>query len=105
MTPPPLQARLRVPALALSVGVVLADSSIVTLGLPDVMQEFDGTVFGVSWVLTAFNLVLALAIIPAVRFARTTAPQRGWAIGLAVFSIASALCASAGSEVAAGTGA
>ncbi|MCB0864374.1 MAG: MFS transporter [Solirubrobacterales bacterium] len=98
MTPPPLQARLRVPALALSVGVVLADSSIVTLGLPDVMQEFDGTVFGVSWVLTAFNLVLALAIIPAVRFARTTAPQRGWAIGLAVFSIASALCASAGSE-------
>lgn len=85
-------------ALALTIGVVLADSSIVTLGLPDILQEFDGTVFGVSWVLTAFNLALALAIIPAVRFARGPSPQYGWAIGLVVFAIASALCASAGSE-------
>ncbi len=85
-------------ALAASVAVVLADSSIVTLGLPDILQEFDGTVFGVSWVLTAFNLALALAIVPAVRFARTGAPERGWGIGLVVFSIASFLCASAGSE-------
>lgn len=91
-------ARIREPALALSVGVVLADSSIVTLGLPDILQEFDGTVFGVSWVLTAFNLALAAAIIPAVRLARAGSPQRGWGIGLTVFSIASLLCASAGSE-------
>ena len=57
--------------LALTVGVVLADSSIVTLALPSILREFDATVFGVSWVLTAFNLVLALLILPAVRIART----------------------------------
>ena len=38
---------------ALSVGVVLADSSIVTLALPEVLREYDTSVFGVSWVLTA----------------------------------------------------
>lgn len=92
------QERFREIALALTVGVVLADSSIVTLGLPEILREFDGTVFGVSWVLTAFNLALALAIVPAVRFARTSSPQRGWGIGLVVFSIASLLCASAESE-------
>lgn len=84
-------------ALAASVGIVLADSSIVTLGLPDVLLEFDGTVVGVSWVLTAFNLVLALAILPAVRLGRRD-PDRGWAIGLAGFSLASLACALAPSE-------
>lgn len=92
--------RARELALALSVGVVLADSSIVTLGLPDILQEFDGTVFGVSWVLTAFNLALAIAIVPAVKLARTSSPERGWGFGVAIFSVASLLCASAGSETA-----
>ena len=84
-------------ALALSVGVVLADSSIVTLGLPDILREFDGTVFGVSWVLTAFNLALALSVLPAVRIARSS-PRAGWAAGLAVFTLASLACAAAGGE-------
>ena len=85
--------QLRTTALAISIGVVLADSSIVTLGLPDILAEFDGTVFGVSWVLTAFNLALALAIVPAVILARGARPERGWGIGLIVFSIASVACA------------
>ena len=86
-------------ALALSVGVVLADSSIVTLALPDILRDFDGTVVGVSWVLTAYNLVLALCILPAARIARER-PRAGWAAGMAVFTLASAACAAAGSEAA-----
>jgi len=89
--------RTREIGLALSVGVVLADSSIVTLALPDVLRDFGGTVVGVSWVLTAFNLVLALAILPAARLARAR-PAGGWAAGLAVFVLGSAACAAAGSE-------
>ena len=84
-------------AIATTVGVVLADSSIVTLGLPEILKEFDSTVFGVSWVLTAFNIALALAILPAVAVARR-APRSGWAVGLIVFCLASALCALADSE-------
>ena len=75
-----------------TLGVVLADSSVVTLALPDVLRQFDTTVFGVSWVLTAFNLVLAIAILPAARIAQR-APGRTWALGLVVFSAASLACA------------
>lgn len=89
--------RAREIGLALSVGVVLADSSIVTLALPDVLRDFDGTVVGVSWVLTAFNLALALAILPAARLSRVH-PRTGWAAGLSVFVLASAACAAADTE-------
>ena len=77
---------------AASVGVVLADSSIVTLALPEILAEYDTTVFGVSWVLTAFNLVLALAVVPAARFGRHR-PAPLWAVSMVVFAIASAGCA------------
>jgi hypothetical protein len=49
-------------------------------------------------VLTAFNLTLALAIVPAVMIGRRH-PYRGWAIGLACFALASLACALAGSEM------
>ena len=84
--------RLREYVWALVVGLVLADSSIVTLALPDILRAFDTTVFGVSWVLTAFNLVLAVAILPASQLARRLAPPV-WAAGLAVFAGASLVCA------------
>jgi MFS family permease len=81
---------------AASVGLVLADSSVVTLALPEMLRRFDTTVLGVSWVLTAFNLVLAIAVLPA---ARLTAVRgaRGvaavWGTGVVVFAAASLLCA------------
>lgn len=78
--------------LAFCVGVVLADSSIVTLALPEILREYDTSVFGVSWVLTAYNIFLAALIIPAARLARAR-PARVWVLGLAAFSLASLACA------------
>ena len=51
----------RVALLALAVGLVLADGSVVTLGLPDVLTDFEASPQAVSWVLTAYNLALAVA--------------------------------------------
>ena len=62
--------------LALTVGVVLADSSIVTLALPSILQEYDATVFGVSWVLTALNVVRRSD--PARRQIGRSHPRSGW---------------------------
>jgi MFS family permease len=79
-----------------SVGLVLADSSVVTLALPEIVRRFDTTVFGVSWVLTAFNLVLMVAVVPAalVAVARAgPAAARVWGAGITVFAGASLLCA------------
>jgi hypothetical protein len=80
---------------AATVGLVLADSSVVTLALPDIVRRFETTVFGVSWVLTSFNVVLALAVVPAARLAAgggAMGAGRVWAGGVAVFAGASLLC-------------
>ncbi len=75
--------RPRVAALALAVGLVLADSSIVVLALPEIYRELDTSVAGVSWVLVSFNLVMALAAVPAAHLARRVGPGRSAAVGLA----------------------
>jgi predicted MFS family arabinose efflux permease len=81
---------------AVTVGIVLADSSVVTLALPAILARFDTTVFGVSWVLTSFNIMLTLAVLPAAAVAaRGGASQatRVWQGGVAVFALGSLLCA------------
>ena len=77
--------------------LVLADSSVVVLALPDIYRELDSDVTGVTWVLVAFNLVLALAALPAAFGARRVGPARAAAAGLAVFAGASLACGVAGS--------
>ena len=88
---------MRAVLLALAVGLVLADSSVVTLGLPDVLVEFDATPEAVSWVLTAYNLVLAVAALPAALALRRVRADVLLGAGIAVFAVASLVCALAGS--------
>lgn len=85
------------PLLAVTVALVLADSAVVTLALPDILRHLDTTVGQVAWVLISFNLVLGLAAVPtAVLFGRGH-PRVLSAVGIAVFALASAWCAVAGS--------
>ncbi|HKB51532.1 MAG TPA: MFS transporter [Solirubrobacterales bacterium] len=84
--------RPRLAALAIAVGLVLADSSIVVLALPQIYRELNTSVAGVTWVLVSFNLVMALAAVPAAHLARRIGPGRGAAIGLAVFAGAGLAC-------------
>ena len=84
--------RPRAAALALAVGLVLADSSVVVLALPDIYRELDTSVSAVTWVLVSFNLVMALAAVPAAHVARRVGPGRAAAVGLAIFAGASLAC-------------
>jgi predicted MFS family arabinose efflux permease len=88
----PVKPNPRVWALALAVGVVLADSSIVVLALPDIYRDLGTSVFGVTWVLVSFNLVMALAAVPAAIVARRVGPGRAAAVGLAIFAGAGLAC-------------
>lgn len=83
--------------LALTVGCVLADSAVVTLALPEILERLHTTVGQVAWVLIAFNLVLAVVVRPAAWFFKRLDPAVLSAVGIAVFAGASALCAVAGS--------
>ncbi len=81
---------------AATVGIVLADSSVVTLALPAILARFDTSVFEVSWVLTSFNIVLALLVLPAARLASGGGARRAapvWVGGVAVFAAGSLACA------------
>ena len=82
--------------LAVAVAMVLADASVVVLALPDMLTALDATVTGVSWVITAFNLAVALAAVPAALAARRLGAVRVEAGGLVVFAAASAAAGLAG---------
>jgi predicted MFS family arabinose efflux permease len=85
------ERRLRT-ALAVAVGLVLADSSVVVLALPDIYRELDVSVSTVVWVLAGFNLVLALAAVPVAHAAGRVGPARLTIAGLVVFALASLWC-------------
>jgi MFS family permease len=87
------RAQLTVAALGLSVGLVLSDSSIVILALPEILDRFRVPIDEVSWVLTLFNLVLAVVALPAAYLARRSAPGAVCSIGLIIFAAASLGCA------------
>lgn len=77
--------------LALGVGLALADSSIVTLALPEILGQFDVAITTVAWVLTSFNLVLALVAVPAAYVSRRR-PRETFVLGVLVFAAASLAC-------------
>ena len=77
--------------LGLGVGLALADSSIVTLALPAILGQFDVAITSVSWVLTSFNLVLAVVAVPAAYVSRRR-PRGSYVAGVVVFACASLAC-------------
>ena len=79
--------------MAASVAVAFADSSIVVLALPDLYGAFDTTIVGVSWVITSYNLVVAVAAAAIAVVSRRLDPRRWALIGLLLFTGGSVGCA------------
>ena len=77
--------------LGVAVGLALADSSIVTLALPEILGQFDVAITSVAWVLTSFNLVLAAVAVPAAYVSRRR-PREAFVVGVVVFAAASLAC-------------
>ena len=77
--------------VGLGIGLALADSSVVTLALPDILRQFDVEIPQVAWVLTSYNLGLALAAVPAAYAARRR-PVAAFVVGTLVFAAASLAC-------------
>lgn len=75
--------------LAVAAGLALADASIVTLALPQLLRELDTTVEGVAAILVVYAAVLSLALIPVERAQRRIGAPRTAAAGLLLFGLAS----------------
>lgn len=89
----PRAGRWRRRAVTFVVGLVLADSSVVILALPAIYREFGAQVSEVAWVITAFNLALALGAVPAAALVPRIGAERICAAGLTGFGAASLTCA------------
>lgn len=87
-----MTSRTRRALVGLGIGLALADSSVVTLALPDILRQFDVEIPQVAWVLTSYNLGLALAAVPAAYAARRR-PVPAFVAGTLVFAAASLACA------------
>jgi len=84
--------------LVASFGAFLAflDSTIVNVAFPDIQRSFpDAALSSLSWVLNAYNIVLAAFLVAAGRFADVLGRKRMFVVGVVVFTLASALCAAA----------
>lgn len=80
-------------AVAIAVAVAFADSSIVVLALPELYARFDTTIEGVAWVITSYNLVLAVCALALVLVVHRVRANVILAAGSLVFLGASIACA------------
>lgn len=79
--------------LTVSSFVVVLDSAVVFIPLPAILQQLHGTLDQGAWVLGAFILVFAVALLPCLRLAEFCDRRRLFLSGVAVFTLASLVCA------------
>ena len=92
----PGRSRPALTALIVLTGVFLSslDLFIVNIAFPSISASFHGeSTNSLSWVLSAYAIVFAAALVPAGRWADRTGRKRAFLIGLAVFTASSAVCA------------
>jgi EmrB/QacA subfamily drug resistance transporter len=85
--------------LALLAGPLLTmiDSSVVNVAVPDISRSLHGSLNSVQWAVSGYLLALA-AMLPATSYlAKRFGTVRVYAVSLAAFTLASVLCALAGS--------
>ncbi len=73
--------------------VAFADSSIVVLALPELYLEFQTTIPGVSWVVTAYNVAVVAGALVFLPFSRRVRPGVLGLVGISIFLAASVACA------------
>src|SRR6516162_1741159 len=86
--------------LVTAVGVFMSflDVTIVNIAFPDLRRSFpDESIAHLSWVLNAYSIVFAAALVPAGRLADRFGRRRFFFLGTLTFLAASTLCGLAAS--------
>ena len=73
----------------------LLDISIVNISIPELQDEMSTDIATVTWIINAYNIVFAVLLVSMGRLADQFGRKRFFILGLAVFTIGSALCAAA----------
>ena len=80
--------------LVVSLGffMTLLDLTIVNIAIPDIISRLHASLDDVLWVINAYALVLAVLVITSGRLGDLIGPRIMFAMGIAVFTVASAAC-------------
>ncbi len=91
---PRIQANLWIILLVLTLGyfMILLDTSIVNVALPDMEHDLHAGFDQILWVVNGYVLVYAVLLITAGRLGDLFGPKRLFIAGLIVFTLASAAC-------------
>lgn len=83
--------------LCLGFFMILLDTTIVNIAVPDMSASLDASLDQILWIINAYVLVYAVLLISAGRLGDIFGPKQLFIMGLAVFTLASAACGFANS--------
>jgi EmrB/QacA subfamily drug resistance transporter len=78
--------------------VLMLDSTVINVALPDIARDLDATTAGLQWVMNAYLLVLAAFVVSAGRLGDILGRRRVFLIGMAAFASGSVVAAVSDSE-------
>ncbi|MGH2955052.1 MAG: MFS transporter [Solirubrobacterales bacterium] len=80
-------------AVSVATFMLLLDITVVNVALPSIREDLDASFTDLQWVVDAYALTLAALVLAAGSLADRLGRRRLFAAGLAIFSVASLLCA------------
>lgn len=90
--PPPERLRAMI-TLAIAVAMSVLDSSVANIALPTIAHELHATPASSIWVVNAYQLAVTVSLLPLASLGDIIGYKRVYSVGLAIFTLASALCA------------
>jgi EmrB/QacA subfamily drug resistance transporter len=86
-------------AVCIATFMLLLDITIVNVALPDIERSLHSNFSDLQWVIDAYALTLAALLLTAGSLSDLFGRRRVFVIGIAIFTVASALCALAGTPL------
>ena len=86
-------------AVCVAIFMLLLDITVVNVALPDIQKDLGSSFSDLQWVVDAYALTLAALLLTAGSLADLLGRKRVFICGLALFTIASALCGLSGSPL------
>jgi DHA2 family multidrug resistance protein-like MFS transporter len=90
---PPGQRGRALLTIAIAIGVAVLDSTVANIALPSISRELQVTPAATVWVVSAYQLVLTMTMLPVATLGDIYGHRRIYTIGLVVFTLASLGCA------------
>jgi DHA2 family multidrug resistance protein-like MFS transporter len=90
---PPAKLRAAVLTIVIAVGMSALDTSIANTALPTIATDLDASPAASIWVVNAYQLAVVASLLPLGALGEIIGFRRVYSAGLAVFTVASLLCA------------